>query len=139
MSLDGIARRKVNFFDIVEILKNKSSLKPKRQKEIIQNAINYFTSARDLELFSDQKITSYDIRGDYDFASENLYEFKELMDRGMDDKSSITFEDYLEALNYHIYSLNAIKDLDKSPITKKREERLSNFLFEYQRQLNISS
>jgi len=136
MSLEGIARRKVNFFDIVNILKGKSLLKPKRQKEVIQNAINYFTSARDCQLFSDQKITPYDIKGGYEFASDNLYEFQELMDRGMFNEPSIKFKNYLKALNYYIVSLNSIKNLDKSTITEQKKEGLSNFLFEYQKQLN---
>jgi len=139
MSLEGIAKRKVNFFDIVEILKGNSQLNPKRQKEVIQNTINYFTSARDAQLFSDQKITSYDIEGDYCVASDNLFEFQEFMDRAMYDKSRIISEDYLGVLNYYIVSLHQIKDLDESNITKQRKELLSNFLFKYQRQLNISS
>jgi len=136
MSLDGIARRKVNFFNIVEILRGKSNVSSDVQEGYIQKAIDYFTSARDCELYLHKKITYHDIRGGFSFACDNLVEFQTFVETGMFNKFGFTPREYLVGLNTCISKLHEIKNLDEDNIGKEKREELSYFLYTYQKNLN---
>jgi len=134
--IEANTRRGVNFFDIVEILRDKSNASPNRQEEYIQKAIDYFTSARDCELCLNKKITPYDIKGGFSFASDNLIEFQELVATGIFDKSGFVSGDYLTGLNTCISKLHEIKNLNEFNVNKEKRKELSDFLYTYQKNLN---
>jgi len=110
--------------NLVEMLRGHLNLDENRQQEIVEKVLQYFTSARDCELFLEGRLTVNNI-GKSEIALENLTDVYRFMRQNMpEEKGANSF------LNEYITKLRGI---DKATVKEKKD--LSEFLWSYRKSI----